>query len=146
MVYFLLYLFLETLVSVNISSAIGGFNTFLEILLSALVGIFMLANFRETFVSSLMAVATRQIDMEEFQRLNLFTLIGAVLLIVPGFLTDFIGILMQFSIVTTLLINRFGVKSTRENFEEDFYKEKYTKKEDDEIIDVEIISEHNTLK
>ncbi len=146
MVYFLLYLFLETLVSVNISSAIGGFNTFLEILLSALVGIFMLANFRETFMSSLMAVATRQIDMEEFQRLNLFTLIGAVLLIIPGFLTDFIGILMQFSIVTTLLINRFGVQSKKETFEEDFYKKEYTKKEDDEIIDVEIVSEHNTIK
>ena len=146
MVYFLLYLFLETLVSVNISSAIGGFNTFLEILLSALVGIFMLANFRETFMSSLMAVATRQIDMEEFQRLNLFTLIGAVLLIIPGFLTDFIGILMQFSIVTTLLINRFGVQSKKETFEQDFYKKEYTKKEDDEIIDVEIVSEHNTIK
>ena len=141
MLYFLLYLFLETIVSVNIASAIGGLATFFEILLTAFIGMAILANFRNTFMENLMAVSYSRIDLEEFERLNLFTVIGAILLILPGFLTDIIGILLQFSAITSMLVNRYGVKSKRENFEEPFYKE-----QDDDVIDVEIIEKHDTNK
>ena len=144
MLYFLLYLFLETIVSVNIASAIGGLATFFEIVLTALIGIFILANFRNTFMENLMAVFYARIDLEEFQRLNLFTVIGAILLILPGFLTDIIGLLLQFSAVTSMLVNRYGVKSKRENFkdfEEPFYKEC-----DDDVIDVEIVEKRDSIK
>ena len=141
MLYFLLYLFLETIVSVNIASAIGGLATFFEILLTAFIGMAILANFRNTFMENLMAVSYSRIDLEEFERLNLFTVIGAILLILPGFLTDIIGILLQFSAITSMLVNRYGVKSKRENFEEPFYKE-----QDDDVIDVEIIEKHDTIK
>lgn len=40
MIYFLLYLLFEVLLSVEIASIIGGLNTFLEIIVSALLGIF----------------------------------------------------------------------------------------------------------
>ena len=145
MLYFLLYLFLETIVSVNISSAIGGLATFFEIILTAFIGIFILANFRNTFLQNLMAVSYAQIDLEEFQRLNLFTVIGAILLILPGFLTDIIGILLQFSAVTSMLVNRYGVKSKRENFE-DIEETFYYKESDDDVIDVEIIEKRDTIK
>ena len=139
MIYFLLYLFLETIVSVNISSAIGGFATFLEIVVSAFVGLAILANFRNTFFENLTAVSYAQIDLEEFQRLNLFTIIGAILLIIPGFLTDIIGTLLQFSAITTMLVNRYGVQSRRDNNER-FYKE------DDDVIDVEVIEKPDSYK
>ncbi len=144
MIYFLLYLFLETIISVNIASAIGGLATFFEIVLTALVGIFILANFRNTFMENLMAVSYAQIDLEEFQRLNLFTVIGAILLIVPGFLTDIIGTLLQFSAVTSMLVNRYGVKSKRENFED--FEETFYKESDDDVIDVEIIEKRDSIK
>jgi 2-isopropylmalate synthase/UPF0716 protein FxsA len=141
MLYFLIYLFLEVLISVNISSAIGGLMTFFEIILSALFGIILLVNFKETFLSSLISVFTKQISIEEFQRLNIFTLLGAVLLIIPGFLTDIIGFLMQFSAFTTLIINRYSVQS-----ENNFQTQNRGEYRDDEIIDVEIIDEHTTIK
>ncbi|SFV51420.1 hypothetical protein MNB_SM-7-311 [hydrothermal vent metagenome] len=141
MIYFLLYLLLETLVSVNIASAIGGFATFFEIIITAFIGISILSNFRDTFLQNLMAVSYAQIDVEEFERLNLFTVIGAILLILPGFLTDIIGALLQFSAVTTMLVNRYGVKSKQKKYEEPFYKES-----DDDVIDVEIIEKHDTIK
>ena len=144
MLYFLLYLFLETIVSVNIASAIGGLATFLEILLTAFIGITILANFRNTFMENLMAVSYARIDLEEFQRLNLFTVIGAILLILPGFLTDIIGILLQFSAVTSMLVNRYGVKSKRENFED--FEEPFYKECDDDVIDVEIIEKRDSIK
>ena len=139
MIYFLLYLFLETIISVNIASAIGGLATFLEIVFTAFVGIAILANFRNTFLENLMAVSYAQIDLEEFQRLNLFTIIGAILLIVPGFLTDIIGALLQVSAFTSMLVNRYKVQSKRD-INERFYKE------DDDVIDVEVIEKHDSYK
>ena len=139
MIYFLIYLFLEVVVSVNISSAIGGLSTFFEILLSAFIGISILINFRQTLVENMTAVSYSCIDLEEFQRLNIFTLVGAILLIIPGFLTDILGALLQFSVFTSMIVNRYNVKSNKCNSS---YNKNNTQKDSD-VIDVEII-EHNT--
>jgi UPF0716 family protein affecting phage T7 exclusion len=136
MIYFLLYLFLEVMVSVNIASAIGGLYTFFEILLSALVGLIILFNFRTTLSENMQAVSTQKIDLEEFQRLNIFTLLGAVLLILPGFLTDILGILLQFSVFTKMFVNRFSAQSKRKTHKP------HTKEND--VIDVEIIDNDST--
>ena len=143
MIYFLLYLFLEVIVSVQISSAIGGLATFFEILLSAFVGISILVNFRKNLVENMTAVSYNCIDLEQFQRLNLFTLIGAILLIVPGFLTDILGILLQFSVFTSMIVNRYNVKSGKCN--SSFEEQNHIKKDSD-VIDVEIIEHDTTLK
>jgi len=142
MKYFLVYLFLEVIISVNISSAIGGLATFFEIMASALLGISILANFRNTLVENFRAVSTNSIDLKEFQELNLFTLIGAILLIIPGFFTDILGVILQFSVFTTMLVNRYSVKSDDYNSS---YNENNIKKDSD-VIDVEIVTEHTTLK
>jgi 2-isopropylmalate synthase/UPF0716 protein FxsA len=143
MLYFVVYLFLEVLVSVNISSQIGGLSTFFEIMLSAFIGISILVNFRKTLVENMTAVSYNCIDLEQFQRLNLFTLFGAILLIVPGFLTDIMGILMQFSILTTMFVNRYNVKSGKCNSS---FKEENHIKKDSDVIDVEIISDNTSIK
>ena len=138
MFYFLIYLFLEVVVSVEISSAIGALMTFFEIIATAAIGILILANFRATFVKNLTAVSYSCINLEEFEKLNLFTVIGAIFLILPGFLSDIIGLLLQFSVFTTMLVNYYNVKSGK-------CKTDIKKKEDD-VIDVEIISEHSSSK
>lgn len=144
MIYFLIYLFLEVLISVNISSAIGGLATFFEILLSAFLGISILINFRNTLFENMKAVSYSCIDLREFQRLNLFTLFGAILLILPGFLTDIIGIALQFSVITSMIVNRYDVKSKSCNTSM-FEDEKIFKKDSQDVIDVEVI-EHNTSR
>ncbi len=141
MIYFLLYLFLEVIISVNISSEIGGLNTFGEIVLSAFVGIYILFHFQTTLAENMRAVSTRQIDLKKFQELNIFTLLGAILLIVPGFLTDIIGILLQFHVVTSILVNRFSAKYNSK-VPKSNSNSNYTK--DDDVIDVEIISDSIT--
>ena len=142
MIYFVVYLFLEVLISVNISSAIGALATFFEIIFTAFIGISILVNFRKTLVENMTAVSYSCIDLEQFQRLNLFTLIGAILLIVPGFLTDILGSLMQFGAFTSMLVNRYHVKSKscKTPFEEK------TIKKDSDVIDVEIISDDTSIK
>ncbi len=142
MIYFVVYLFLEVLISVNISSAIGGLATFFEIILSAFFGISILINFRKSLLENMNAVSYSCIDLEQFQRLNLFTILGGILLIVPGFLTDIFGILMQFSALTTMAVNRYHIKSGKCKTN---YKQNNIKKDSD-VIDVEVISDNTTIK
>ena len=72
MKFFLLYLFLEVIVSVNIASSLGGLLTFVEIVLSAFICVSILINFRSTLAENLSAVSYNQIDLVQFQKLNLF--------------------------------------------------------------------------
>lgn len=143
MTYFLVYLLLEVMVSVNISSQIGALATFFEIIASAFIGISILINFRKTLVENMTAVSYNCIDLEQFQRLNLFTLFGAILLIIPGFLTDIMGVLLQFSAFTSMIVNRYNVKSG--NCKSSFCEQTNIKKDSD-VIDVEIISDNTTIK
>ena len=143
MLYFVLYLFLEVMISVNLSSQIGGLNTFLELLLSAFVGFVLLVNFRATLMENMQAFSMQKIDVQEFQRLNIFAVLGAVLLILPGFLTDIIGVLLQFSVITKMLVNRFTAKSTNQKNTRYTHTQIHEEKDDD-VIDVEIISSDST--
>jgi 2-isopropylmalate synthase/UPF0716 protein FxsA len=141
MIYFLLYLFLEVLVSVNISSQIGGLNTFFELIFSAFIGIYILFHFQSTLAENMRAVSSREIDLQKFQELNIFTLLGAILLIIPGFLTDILGVLLQFHVFTSILVNRFSAKYDSKDIQSN---SNYTK--DDDVIDVEIISDSTARK
>lgn len=141
MIYFLIYLFLEVVISTNISSVIGGVYTFFELIFSAAVGIILLVNFRTTLIQNLRSVSDQQIDLRRFQELNLFTIFGAFLLILPGFLTDIIGVLMQFSVFVSILVNRFAAKYTPKSSNTHNYK-----KENNDVIDVEIINNDSTLE
>jgi len=144
MIYFLVYLFLEVLVSVNISSSIGGLATFFEIVASAFFGAAILVNFRKTLFENMSAVSYNCIDLQQFQKLNLFTLFGAILLIIPGFLTDIMGVLLQFSVFTSMIVNRYNVKSRKCNT--NYTSEQNNIQKDSDVIDVEIINSNTTIK
>lgn len=157
MIYFFIYLFLEVMISSSISSAIGGLNTFIEILISALVGIFILKNFKLSLMESISKARTGQITQEEFIKTNVGRAMGAVLLIVPGFFTDILGILMQFSFLVVFFSKLFKFKQPTHkttfstNFEYDpnsFSRTNNTtyKGKKDEIIDVEVIDDNNSIK
>ncbi len=144
MIYFLIYLFLEVFITIELASLIGGLATFLEIVASAFVGIFILMNFRHAFVENLEALRTRQIDVQGFSNRNLAGLFGAILLILPGFLGDCIGVLMQFSLMSTLIVNRFSRKY-RTQSDAEIYT--YTPpRKDDHVIDAEIIDDTRALR
>ncbi len=139
--YFLVYLFLEVMVTVKLSSYIGGFATFLEIILSALLGFVLLINMRLTVMQNLQALLKGEISPASFQRLNLWAFVGALLLILPGFLGDIIAICMQFGTLTTLFSGKVLHSEEQEHFT-------YTqpRRNDSDIIDVEIIEDKKSLK
>ncbi len=128
MVYFLVYLFLEITVTLNIARQIGSFATFLEVIISAIIGFIIIANLGNSLSEGFRALLEKRISEEEFTRLNIFMLIGAILLIVPGFLSDIVGILFQFPYVALLITKRF-------------YRFKKEDKRSDDVIDVEVIDD-----
>jgi UPF0716 family protein affecting phage T7 exclusion len=143
-VYFLLYLFIEIIVSVNISSEIGALWTFVEIVVSALVGITLIANFKFTLMDNLQALYQREIEQKDFIKLNLAVIVGAILLIIPGFFTDILGILLQFEFFALIIAKLFSPK--REHFNNTNYNSNQFNRtrRDDEIIDVEVIDDRNS--
>jgi 2-isopropylmalate synthase/UPF0716 protein FxsA len=144
MLYFLVYIFLEVIISVNISSAIGGLVTFLEIIISGFIGVSLLMNFKSNFRENLNAVSYDCMNLKQFQNLNLFTLIGAIFMVLPGFFTDILGALMQFSVFTTMLVNSYNVKFAKCNTNFDTNQTNNVKKESN-VIDVEIINDNNRI-
>lgn len=148
MKYFLVYLLIEVFVSVSISSSIGAIATFLEIVFSAIVGFILLANFRVTLLESLQALQNRAISMQEFQKLNAFILLGAFLLIIPGFFSDIVGVLLQFGFFATLFAKKIlHVKDKNDIEDFQYINEQYESRgRDEEIIDVEVIDDSSTFK
>jgi len=134
---FFFYLLIEVLVSVQVSDLIGGFGVFAEIMLSGFVGIMLLINVKSTMIESLKAMSNNCITMKEFQELNIFALLGAIFLILPGILSDTIGILMQFSVFTALIVTRINQKSGACHV---------NPQGEDNVIDVEIVSNDSKLK
>jgi len=134
---FFIYLFIEVLLSVQIAEILGGLGVFLEIMFSGFIGIMLLLNVKTTMIESLKAMSNNCITMKEFQELNIFAILGAILLILPGILSDCIGVLMQFSVFTALIASRLNKNSGECHAQP---------KGEDNVIDVEIVNNNNKLK
>jgi len=134
---FFIYLLIEVLLSVEVAGLLGGLGVFAEIMFSGFIGIILLLNVKTTMMQSLQAMSNNCITMKEFQELNIFALLGAILLILPGILSDAIGILMQFSVFTALIVSRVNKKSGDCHVKP---------KGEDNVIDVEIVSNDTKLK
>jgi len=129
--YFLVYFFLEVVITVDIASQIGGFATFLEIVFTAFVGFFLLTNFRYTLAQSMTALMDGSITVDQFQKMNMMSLLGAILLIIPGFFSDILGVLLQFGFFGTFIAKKvLHLKEKKRRKHEGDY---------DDAIDVEVI-------
>ncbi|HIP02049.1 MAG TPA: FxsA family protein, partial [Campylobacterales bacterium] len=125
----------EVLVSVEFASQLGGLLTFLEIIVSAFIGLFLLTNFRYTLSKSMNGLMSGAISAQDFQKMSLFTLIGAVLLIIPGFFSDILGVLLQFSFFGKLFASKILNLKNKKNI----YREGKNDAIDVEVIDSDTI-------
>ena len=126
MIYFLLYLFVEIYVSVKIASAIGPFWTFVEVVATAAYGVWVLANMHIQMQATMRALMLGEMSVEEFEQMQIGMVVGAILLIIPGFFTDILCILLHFGAIGRFIAKRI-------------FRLKSRPREDDDVIDVEII-------
>lgn len=143
------------MVSTYFASMLGGFYTFLEIIITAFIGGFLLKNFKYSLMMNIKSLAKGEITQEDFIKQNVANAIGAISLILPGFLTDIIGILLQFGILTRILTKIFkfkiAPKTTQNENHFEYTQENFTYKQkrrydDEEIIDVEVIDNSHSIK
>ena len=127
---------IEIYLFIKIGSQIGAFNTVLLILTTAVVGV-TYARFEgfNTLKSGIAQLVKN--EMPVYEIISGATLaFAAFLLILPGFATDFIGILLVIPLSRKILLNRF------------IKKKKQREKENKEFIegDYEDISDDNDKK
>ena len=110
-----IYLFIE------IGGKIGAFYTISLIFLTAFVGIYY-AKYEgfNTLRSGMSQMMRNELPLYEILS-GAALAFGALLLIIPGFATDFIGFLMIFPPTRKVILNKYSKKYTKEKkFKEDF--------------------------
>ena len=139
--FILLFMVLEVFLTVWVGSAIGIGYLFLEMLFSAFVGAVILMNFKQMLMGNLMAIMQGSLSIKELFAHNLLRLLSGIFLVIPGVLSDSLGVLFQVLLFFSFL---GGTKSTQEP-PEDFFNQNHTNKGEDDVIDVEIV-EHTVIK
>ena len=110
---------LEIYLFIKIGSQIGAFNTILLIFLTAIIGIYY-AKYEglNTFRSGFMQMVKNEVPAYEIIS-GAAIAFAAILLILPGFATDFLGFLLIFPITRKLffgnLSNKFKKKEEKKN-------------------------------
>ena len=127
---FLGYMFLEILFSYEFTKIVTPFGFFLEILISAGYGIYIIKTLQFSMYENLILVMRREITEEDFMSIGLFKLVGAILLIIPGIFSDIVGILFLIEPIAIIIARKIFPRRNRD------YK---TPQKDDDIIDVEIL-------
>lgn len=106
-------------------------------------------------MSSIAKARAGEMTQQEFIKTNVGRAIGAIFLIIPGFLTDMVGILMLIGILPLLITKLFHFKQPNQTngFPSDFNAKQtnfnnttYKGSINDEIIDVEVIDDNKPLK
>jgi len=112
---------IEIYLMIKVGGAIGAFNTIFLIFFTAITGIFLarLEGFR-TLRSGFQQVIRSEMPIYEIIS-GAALAFAALLLIIPGFLTDVIGFLLIFPLTRKILINNISLKfSKKEKMKEDF--------------------------
>ena len=104
---------IEIYLFIKIGSQIGAFNTISLIFITAVVGIFY-ARYEglNTFKSGFTQLLKNEIPAYELIS-GAAIAFAALLLIIPGFATDFFGFLLIFPFTRKIILNQFSKKITK---------------------------------
>jgi len=106
---------IEIYLFIKIGSEIGAFNTISLIFITAIVGIYY-AKYEglNTFKNGFAQLLKNEIPVYELIS-SAAIAFAALLLIIPGFATDFIGFLLIIPFTRKILLNRFSKKNSKKN-------------------------------
>jgi UPF0716 family protein affecting phage T7 exclusion len=127
------YLFLETYISLHMLESIGAFWATIWTIGTIILGSILLKNSPYAVMGNMYSLQRGKLDVRKFQDATTSYLSGAFLLILPGVLSDFMGI----SALLYTVYLQFVAKITPEQPMNDIYT-----KGDNDVIDVEIIDEY----
>ena len=113
----------EIYLFIKIGSQIGAFNTISLILITAVIGLYY-AKYEglNTLRSALSQLVKNELPIYEIIS-GAALAFAAFLMILPGFLTDFVGLLIIFPWTRKLLFKKFKKKKINKNFIEGEYED-----------------------
>ena len=112
-VFLLLIPIIEIILFIEIGSIIGSFNTILTIFGTAMVGIYIIKYNAATYMSEIRNKLMNGLRPDQEILSGIIVFICGVFLLLPGFLTDFIGLLFLYKPIRLLSIKRYDVPSSR---------------------------------
>jgi len=127
------FLIAELILSLKVVETIGALWSVVWIIGTIVFGSILLKNSQYAIFSSLSDVSRGKLDLQSFQNASMAYMVGSLLLIIPGILTDTLGIM---ALGYTFYL-QFVAKITPE-------KPNFTQEGDDDVIDVEVIDEQHS--
>ena len=124
---------IEIYLFIKVGSQIGALNTILLILFTAIVGIWY-ARYQgfNTLRSGISQLVKNEIPLYEMVS-GAAIAFAALLLILPGFATDIIGILLVFPLSRRIILSKYSKKyPSRKNKEKNFIEGEYEDIEDND--------------
>ncbi|HSR73911.1 MAG TPA: FxsA family protein [Sulfurovum sp.] len=127
------FFLLELYLSLKTGETIGFFWSVVWIVLTFMLGVLLLQKSSETMMGNMQSMRRGKLDIRRFQNASMSYFIGAILLMIPGVFSDFLGIIALFYTLYLQFIAKITPEGTTH----------FTKQGDDNVIDVEIIDEHS---
>ena len=127
------FLIAELILSLKVVETIGALWSVVWIIGTIFIGMVLLKNSQYAIFGSLNAVSKGKLDLQSFQNASMAYMLGAILLIIPGILSDTVGVM---ALLYTLYL-QFVAKITPE-------KTNLNQEGEDDVIDVEVIDEHDS--
>jgi len=139
------YFFLELYFSLAVGSSIGFLWSVLWIFATFIIGMGLIKNSAMSIQKSMGKLAGGKLDMKSFHDSATAYFLGAILLIIPGVFSDFLGLI---ALLYTFYIQLGGTIPSSKNRTDKTNINNLNKQGDDDVIDVEIIesSSHNNIK
>ncbi len=133
MIFIIPYFFLELYFSLAVGSQIGFLGSVIWIFSTFIIGIGLLKNAHLSIMKSFSSLSTGRLNGKSFHDSATAYLLGAILLIIPGVFSDFLGVI---AILYSFFLQLGGTIPSVKN---KINMKNSNKQGDDNVIDVEII-------
>jgi UPF0716 protein FxsA len=126
---------IELYLSLKTGEEIGFLWSVVWIVGSFMLGMALLQKSQHTMLGNMQSMKMGKLDIQGFQNVSMAYFIGAIMLIIPGVFSDLLGVVALLYSVYLQFVAKITPEHTKHNFK---------KQGDDNVIDVEIIDEHDS--
>ena len=128
------FFFIELYISLKTGEEIGFLWSAIWIMGSFVFGLALLKRSSLTMMSNMHNMRQGKLDMRRFQNASMSYFIAAILLMIPGVFSDFLGLIALGYTLYLQFVAKITPEQTNNNFKN---------QGDDNVIDVEIIDEYD---
>ena len=128
------FFFIELYISLKTGENIGFLWSAIWIIGSFIFGLALLKRSSLTMMSNMHNMRQGKLDMRRFQNASMSYFIAAILLMIPGVFSDFLGLIALGYTLYLQFVAKITPEQTNNNFKT---------QGDDNVIDVEIIDEYD---